>query len=126
MTEHDPNHPYLRRLVGCGHGKLWSDPCVEYENAVDFAGSINSWAMPRFPDLPRGGIVGRARIVDCVTQSDSPWFVGRFGFVLADVEPLPFVECRGALALFPVPQHVLDRLHDADGTSTHDYEGACD
>jgi len=33
MTEHDPNHPYLRRLVGCGHGKLWSDPCVECEIA---------------------------------------------------------------------------------------------
>lgn len=33
MTEHDPNHPYLRRLVGCGHGKLWSDPCAECEIA---------------------------------------------------------------------------------------------
>lgn len=99
---------------------------AEYEDAADFASSLSSWELPRFEDLPRGGIVGRARIVDCVTQIDSRWFVGRFGFVLTDVEPLPFVPCRGALGLFPVPQDVLDRLHDCDGTSTHDYEGAGD
>lgn len=33
MAEHDPNHPYLRRLVGCGHGKLWDEPCVDCEVA---------------------------------------------------------------------------------------------
>lgn len=33
MIEHDPNHPYLRRLVGCGHGRLWAEPCPECEIA---------------------------------------------------------------------------------------------
>ena len=51
-----------------------------------------------------GHLVGRARIVDCVereTCGGNPWFFGRFGFVLADVEPLPEpIPCKGALGLF--------------------------
>lgn len=47
--------------------------------------------------MPLGGIVGRADIVDCVTASDSKWFFGRYGFVLENVRPLPFIPCRGAL-----------------------------
>jgi len=31
MRDHDPNHPYVRKLVGCGHGRLFSDPCVDCE-----------------------------------------------------------------------------------------------
>lgn len=31
FREHDPDHPYVRRLVGCGHGRLLTDPCVECE-----------------------------------------------------------------------------------------------
>jgi hypothetical protein len=62
--------------------------------------------MPALKDLPRGGIVGRARIVDCVTSSDSPWFTGPYGLVLADVEPLPFRPYKGALGLFEVPDEL--------------------
>ena len=51
-------------------------------------------------DLPRGGIVGEAEIVDCVTQSDSPWFEGPYGFVLRNAHPLPFRPCRGRLGFF--------------------------
>lgn len=47
-----------------------------------------------------GGIIGRAEIVDCVAQMDSPWFFGPFGFVLRNAEPLPFQPCRGALGFF--------------------------
>ena len=28
---YDPNHPYVRRLVGCGHGRLFSEPCIDCE-----------------------------------------------------------------------------------------------
>lgn len=31
MRDHDPNHPYVRRMIGCGHGVLFSEPCVECE-----------------------------------------------------------------------------------------------
>lgn len=41
-------------------------------------------------NIERGGIIGIADIVDCVSCSDSSWFVGPHGFVLHNVEPLPF------------------------------------
>ena len=52
--------------------------------------------------LPRGGVVGMARITDCVTKMDSMWFCGRYGFVLRDAFPLPLVPCRGMLGFFPL------------------------
>lgn len=50
--------------------------------------------------MPRGGVVGMARIVDCVQQMDSHWFFGRYGFVLRDAFPLPLIPCRGQLGFF--------------------------
>lgn len=49
---------------------------------------------------PRGGVVGMAEIVDCVTSMDSPWFFGPHGFVLRNPQPLEFAPCRGALGFF--------------------------
>lgn len=51
-------------------------------------------------DAKRGGIVGVATIVDCVQESSSPWFFGRYGFVLADVRAVPFIPVKGALGFF--------------------------
>lgn len=28
---HDSHHPYVRRFVGCGHGRLFSEACEECE-----------------------------------------------------------------------------------------------
>lgn len=50
--------------------------------------------------LDRGGVVGMARIVNCVREMQSPWFFGKFGFVLRDAFPLPLIQCRGALGFF--------------------------
>jgi len=33
FSAHDPNHPYVRKLIGCGHGRLWEDACVDCEIA---------------------------------------------------------------------------------------------
>lgn len=52
------------------------------------------------PDLPKGGIVGVAEIVDCVTRHRSRWFIGPYGFVLRNARPVPFVPCRGRLGFF--------------------------
>lgn len=60
-----------------------------------------------FEDLPRGGIVGSVEIVACVTDSASPWFVGRYGFMLRDPQPLPFTPWRGQLGFFDVPAEAL-------------------
>ncbi len=28
---YDPNHRYVMALVGCGHGRLFTEPCVDCE-----------------------------------------------------------------------------------------------
>lgn len=50
--------------------------------------------------MPRGGIVGMARIVDCVTVMESNWFYGRYGFVLRDAFAIPLIPCKGQLSFF--------------------------
>jgi len=55
-----------------------------------------------------GAIVGVVEVVDCVTQSDSPWFVGEYGFVLRNpriIQPIPY---KGRLGLYDVPDGILD------------------
>lgn len=58
--------------------------------------------IPAFEELQLGGIVGMAEIVDCVTQSDSPWFFGTYGFVISRARTLPFMPCKGQLGFFDV------------------------
>jgi hypothetical protein len=59
----------------------------------DAVSAKTSWAL--------GAIIGEIEIVDCVTQSDSPWFTGPYGFVTRSPElykrPIP---CRGKLGFF--------------------------
>ncbi len=57
-----------------------------------------------------GGIIGSVEIVDCVNKSDSPWFFGRFGYVLRDPQPIPFFQCRGKLGFFQCPEYVEKHL----------------
>jgi hypothetical protein len=51
--------------------------------------------------LSFGAIIGEVTIEQCVDDSSSPWFVGRYGFVLTDAviyeKPIP---CRGQLGFF--------------------------
>jgi hypothetical protein len=50
--------------------------------------------------LPRGGIVGYATIVDCVTSHASPWFEGDYGFVLEDAGETEFYPMSGKLSIW--------------------------
>ena len=68
-----------------------------------------------------GGIIGQARIVDCILVdgmavgpqkkrhplANDPWYTGEYGLVLQDVRPLPFVPYRGALGLWYVKPNAL-------------------
>ena len=79
----------------------------EFDGFVDLARMMNrdgTWkegAWVPFPDdLQRGGIIGVAEIVDCVDQSNSPWFFGRYGFVLRNMRPVEFIPAKGALGFF--------------------------
>jgi hypothetical protein len=73
--------------------------------------------------IERGGIVGSVEIVDCVSESQSPWFVGRYGFVLRDPWPLPFIACKGQLGFFHVPDDLLESTKGSGIflTERHDY-----
>lgn len=50
--------------------------------------------------LPVGGLIGTVDIVNCVSESDSEWFFGPYGYVLANPRPMPFVPCRGMPGFF--------------------------
>lgn len=56
-----------------------------------------------------GAIIGEVDIIDCVTKSNSPWFVGKYGFILTNPKlyesPIP---CRGQLGFFE-PDIPLER-----------------
>lgn len=58
-------------------------------------------------NIDRGGIIGSVEIVDCVADSASRWFFGRYGFVLRNPQPLPFTPWKGQLGFFDVPESAL-------------------
>lgn len=75
-----------------------------------------SGGQPReFATTPRqirdcgGHIVGKVDIIGCCNRSDSPWFFGKYGFVLRGPlllpKPIPF---KGALGFFDVPDDVIN------------------
>ena len=56
-----------------------------------------------YADKPErlGAIVGEVYIIDCVTESESEWFEGPYGFVLARPYEYKFpIPCRGMLGFF--------------------------
>lgn len=97
----------------------------EWEDAITFSRAIISRTGRRHGDAPctlrslglapddlqRGGIIGSVDLVDCATASDSPWFMGRYGFVLRNPKPLPFTPWKGQLGFFDVPELALRQQH---------------
>lgn len=80
---------------------------AEFDGFVDLARVLyraRDWPedlwVPNPANLKRGGIVGTAEIVDCVRESASPWFAGKWGFVVRNVQPVEFIPCKGALGFF--------------------------
>lgn len=80
----------------------------EFDAANDFAERIaGKIYVPGVDLMMRGGIIGSVEIVDCVTSSDSPWFMGKYGFVLRDPRSHLFIPWKGQLGLFEVPDTEL-------------------
>lgn len=82
---------------------------AEFENAMEFMADRGIhqgryWNTPSLKEMDRGGIVGSVEIVDCVKKSDSPWFMGEYGFVLRNPKPMPFTPWKGQLGFFNVPE----------------------
>lgn len=108
----------------------WADNIIKHGKDIEnrtwrthYRGPIMIHAAARMddgfgkhPDIKMGGIVGWCDIVDCVTESESEWFNGPYGFVLANVHPLPFIPCKGALSFFkPDIESQVVKMH-VDGT----------
>jgi hypothetical protein len=88
----------------------------EFQDAGDFMVERGlSWKAIQPVDFPKGAILG-AMLIDDVhhaeTKPRSPWFVGPYGFHIANVrlfrEPVP---CKGALGFFEVPKIVAENPH---------------
>jgi len=57
------------------------------------------------------GIVAVVRVVGVVTNSESPWFVGPFGWVLEDIMPVdPPIPCQGRQGLWKVVPDIQREL----------------
>lgn len=91
----------VRGLVAIHAGKKVDGDCA-YSLAVDEHPVTGLDYC--FQDIPNryqvGGIVGVAEIVDCVDRSVSPWFMGPYGFVIRNAQPVDFIPVRGALGFF--------------------------
>jgi len=85
-------------------GKRWGR---EQRDDLKYVGEeFPSIELPEVFDL--GGVVGTATIVGCVTESDSPWFNGPYGFKLAQQRPTRrFYPWRGQLGFFDISAHEL-------------------
>lgn len=81
----------------------------QYEAASAMAALVGV-EIPPMDALDYGGFVGRSVIHDCVTDYDSHWFVGEYGFLLRDSRPMTFVPYRGMLGFFNVPADVVERM----------------
>lgn len=92
----------------------------EYNDAIDFllAAGVRKThigaagiAAGEYANLVRGAILGTVEIVDCVTSSTSPWFVGTYGFVLRDPKPLAVsIPWTGMLGFRELPDDIARRL----------------
>src|SRR5688500_15197389 len=79
----------------------------EYEIAAAVARSITGRRLPPHEELVLRAVVGTVEIVGCVTESDSPWFFGPYGFVLRNPRRLARpVPCAGRLGFWTVPAEV--------------------
>src|SRR5947209_4399579 len=87
----------------------------EYEDGYEYIKGINRRIkIPVYEDLARGAIIGTVEIIDCVQDSDSLWFEGEYGFVLARPKKLPKpIPCKGALSFWNVPQNIESRIKKA-------------
>ncbi|MEL6610169.1 MAG: hypothetical protein AAFO93_14775 [Pseudomonadota bacterium] len=55
---------------------------------------------PRPDALPRGAIVGAVDVIDIISESDSEWFGGPMGLLLANAEMCEAIPAPGALGYF--------------------------
>jgi len=71
----------------------------EYDIAAEFMKKIGVVCPPAC-ELKRGGIIGAVDVTAVVRESQSKWFFGPRGLVLANPVPCDFIPSVGALGFF--------------------------
>ncbi len=107
------------------HASLWFHPREILQDIDSIAHICKVAGRPFFGMLIDylkagcGRIVGTVDIVDCIDHSDSPWFFGKYGFVLTNPvafdKPIPF---KGALGFFDVPDNFISGETTGHGVQT--------
>ncbi len=74
---------------------------------------------PRPDELPRRAIIGTVDVIDIIDRSESEWFGGPWGLVLANPRPVPVIPAKGELGYFHWaeagdPSPVLPWMRDYD------------
>ncbi len=121
--------PWAHLIIHAGkdiENRTWSTKyrgplLIHAAKTYDYYGEAYLRETPIFADLFSmktrtmyyGHIIGTVDLIDCVTASDSRWFFGPYGFVLANPvafdTPIPY---RGRLGLFGVERREHDAITD--------------
>lgn len=97
-------------------------PRVEHDEEAEWLKDDFGITLPPYEQMQRGGVVGQARIVDCVREHESRWKADeQWGFVLTDQKPLVFTPFRGQLGWFDIPRELVAA---AQGASLNPCYGA--
>ena len=87
---------------------------IDYDAAINLQQGIHpvtleDFSINTFQYAGKGtsGIVGVAEIVDCVEESEDEFFVGKYGFVIANARPIEFIPCKGALSFFKWKDRII-------------------
>jgi len=65
-----------------------------------------STPIPGRDEFLMGGIVGKSKIIDCVSDHPSPFFFGPWGFVLKNSVEIDFIPCKGQRGFFYIETQV--------------------
>lgn len=89
----------------------------DYSDANQWLNFRRGQGMPTLPagfdarTLPRGGFVGVVDIVGCCTGSESKWFMGEFGYMLANPREIEMIPYPGQLGFFEVPPEYVAEIN---------------
>lgn len=85
---------------------------VEYQTCAAWYRQQFRRKLPPADELVRGAIIGLTEVTDCVSVSDSRWFIGPNALVLANqrplARPLPF---PGALSIRALPAETAAQVY---------------
>lgn len=91
-------------LIHASKGMTKREYYDAHDTVIDLGFSDLTYQIPNLMLLERGGIVGQADLVGVLDATDTPtvpWHMaGQCGFMLANVRPLPFRPCKGALGFW--------------------------